>query len=619
MAISSTRVKFLDKENKVLVKPIKDFTSNEIFSDFVTSILDSDLVNSILGNASLLNLQSGLTNLNNLIGDFDVSKFSINNLIKDIDFSNPALTHLGATVAAIKTMDEKTVALFMGSVLEVAGGKLLENPSLVNMYQGVTGDAKIQTLLSSLDVFSTRLTSGELTITGFTRSLKESSGGTVDLVALDGLLAAITANTKVIDLIAVLPGDPKLAQTFLDQLIKDQEVEEDEEVGIVVGEDDLVLGESTGTAYTDTLLVAYLTIKRSYFRANAYRGIEVFMDPNTIDFLGVGDTMKTQVLSYFDRRTSDSFITPVYENDALLTYLGTLFYNLRLNAKSAAPLDYTRVNGLLVFAKTLIDNALTHPYFATMDSRFAAVINAQHPSVSEVVEYIKTIVEPFDLVSGFDRNATIDALKIQLDVITNRLVKLYSDSINKTKEIEGLGTPVLYVRYMLVKLLMDSRVQTIESCYATIQVCEYLFDPIFTHTSDAQVGSLGFTAGTPMFVKESTAELNDNIENLYKALKASDIWTKAIADVPSANRAVYSSLKYFVYKAEDISDFGPTASWLADPNNVMTLKTAFEELPANVVAGPVGMVPASLDTVAFVNKAVDIELVAFSGDRVRII
>ena len=92
MPISSTRVKFLDKENKILVKNLKDIVSNDILSDILTPLTELDWLNQFDQLQSLLDLQQNIQDIYNMIRDGGIVQFLGSNFINSLNLTNPAIS-----------------------------------------------------------------------------------------------------------------------------------------------------------------------------------------------------------------------------------------------------------------------------------------------------------------------------------------------------------------------------------------------------------------------------------------------------------------------------------------------------------------------------------------------
>ena len=218
MAISKTRVKYLDKENKVLVKDLKDIVSNDIFSDILTPLLESDLLAQFNGLQSLLDLQSNLQDIYNFLNDISLSDFSLNKMLAGIDFSSPELAHLLGTIELIKSFDETTMAAFISAMMESVADKLYDNPSLIHIYSSVSNDARVQTILVAIDIFGSRVASGEITPGDLSRVLTGLGDLTegLDTGLLNSVLSGIKFDTLTYDLDVVKNGDYTLPEDWDD-------------------------------------------------------------------------------------------------------------------------------------------------------------------------------------------------------------------------------------------------------------------------------------------------------------------------------------------------------------------------------------------------------------------
>ena len=242
-----------------------------------------------------------------------------------------------------------------------------------------------------------------------------------------------------------------------------------------------------------------------------------------------------------------------------------------------------------------------------MKDSFTSVVNPDNPALKTAIDYIANKQPPFNLTSEFDRDSIVDGLTTYINNNTARLMELYYNDINESKDVEGLGTPLLYIQYVVTLELLKARNRTMPSFYAAIKICEYTLDGLFFFRADDTVSALGFANEQPVFNRENVSDLKSLIEKLYFAMDASDIKLKQLKDVPDNNKPVHASLKYFLSKSLELSTTGPTAAWLSDPVNFESLKVAFIEQPSD------------LDTSLMGNKAIDIERITFSGDLVKIL
>lgn len=606
MAISTTRVKFLDKENKILVKPIKDFISNEIFSDFVTSFLDTDLVSSFLGQQSLLDLQSGISGLTSFLTDDVVSNFSINTLLTGVNFNTPQLAHLATTIDAIKGMDNKTVSLFVSSLLEVTTDKLTDNPSLINLYQSVSSDAKTQMLLSSLDVFATKLSTGKTTVLEFTNQLRQASGGDFDLAKVNTLLDAVKSNTKTVNLSAVVAGSATLAASFLQGLtaLEVKEAAVIAGVGGATGATDIsgapaIAADVANLKVTDPdvsgLLIAYLSVKQVYILAHLRSTSAVYLPATFLTY--VQTPAGKAYIS--DKLTGAIKVSPGVQADILIKALSSLLGHMQTNAESLSLSEFTE---LFTTITSTIDSGLDFLLSETkssIDTSFSSVT-----AVSNAVNYINnplyTAADGIEF-EGFNKNPEIDGLLAHVKALTSSRLVTYLELLNAKRDADGVGGIIAYTTMQMLKYLIGVSNHNLKSYYALVNVMRFVATSIFSFTASLAVAQKGFSLDDTVIDEGSLTEHVGVMSKLYGVIDKSKVTTAAITTIPEAERPLYQALKDF-NSALTTAVGAPSAS--VDYDSYTNLGKIYELYKART---------SVLDDVKFVTKAVDMEQVAFSA------
>ena len=203
MPISSTRVKFLDKENKILVKNLKDIVSNDILSDIVTPLTELDWLNQFDQLQSLLDLQQNIQDIYNMIRDGGIVQFLGKDFMKSINWASDQLKHMAPAIALIQQLDEESLNAFMGGLMSSAADKLFDNPSIFQNYKDITQDIKSQILLSALEVFGSRVSQGLVTVDSLINGLGDGAadllnGAADDVLGTSGVTASLrrTASSK---------------------------------------------------------------------------------------------------------------------------------------------------------------------------------------------------------------------------------------------------------------------------------------------------------------------------------------------------------------------------------------------------------------------------------------
>lgn len=567
MAISTTRVKFLDKENKVLVKPIKDFVSNAIFSDFVTSFLDTDLVSSFLGQQSLLDLQNGVNSLTTLLSDAAVSNFSVSTLLNGIDFSSPQLAHLATTIAAIKGMDDKTVNLFVSSLLEVATDKLTDNPSLVNLYQSVSNDIKTQTLLSSLDIFANKLSTGQTTLTGYSDQLKQTAGSDFDLVKVNTLLAAVRSNTKTIDLSKVITGNATLASSFLAGLtaLEVKELKDAAGTGgatsvgavvpvVTVGTGITALpvtatvGEVTGTTYTsvtnirvgDTvttntgiipspvaevlppdmnvrmLRIVYLSIKRDCILAYLRASFSLYNQSTLLDYVQTPEGK-----DFFTRKlTGDIKVAPADQADLFMRNLSELLLNIASNATGALPLSQADLTGVF----TTISNAIASVLAGLLSETSSKIDNTFSiaPAIVRAVSYINNpeyTQTPGVAFAGFAQSEVVNDLLAHISALANERVAAFIGA-----DGEDAGSIIAYTYLQIIGYLLSVTNVNIKSYYSLVNVTQFAAPSIYNFKVGPALAALGYPLGSMPLTARVSEEYVAIVPKFFSGVKKSIVF-----------------------------------------------------------------------------------------------
>lgn len=206
MAISATRVKYLDKENKILVQKFEDITSNSILSNIVTPLLDFDLFGQL---NQLMELQNAVMGAFNILRDGNIADFIGPNFLDTLDLTNPAIAALTPTINLIKGLDPDSLNTFMGGLMEDVADSLFDNPSMLNSVKGLTPNLQNQVFLSALQTFSKKVDSGLLTVDKLTGNLTEKISQVTDVVGKVNATAdnAVNIATAIADNVAGVADD----------------------------------------------------------------------------------------------------------------------------------------------------------------------------------------------------------------------------------------------------------------------------------------------------------------------------------------------------------------------------------------------------------------------------
>ena len=157
MPISSTRIRYLDKENKVLVKDFSQIKNSTVLSDIRTPVFLTEEAFADAQNAlrQLRSLQTGISSIFAGLSDGSVANAVITNILNNQSlFNSGALANLGPIVNMIKNAPVATVNTLMSAIMSEVTDKLYDNPSLLDDYKKVSKDINAQIVIAALDNFA---------------------------------------------------------------------------------------------------------------------------------------------------------------------------------------------------------------------------------------------------------------------------------------------------------------------------------------------------------------------------------------------------------------------------------------------------------------------------------
>lgn len=451
MAISKTRMKFLDKENKILVKDLKDIRSNDIFSNIITPLLDSDLIRQFQGSQVLLSLQDGMQSLYTTLSDVMLSNFVVKNIISGLNALDPALAHLRATLELIKSMDEKSVGVFISTVFAVTADKLYDNPSMIHNYKDVSSDVKTQLLLVALDVYGTRIASGELNMSSVSQALSEAGSVVdgLDTSALNGLLGSIKFTDPGYDMDKEVEGTYELPEDFFDtgSTAGDYETPTYDDPG----------GESGITA--EKILTAYVSLKREMHKL--YRSRAAYHDFTDASGISEQTVSATNAFMFPGAQERVGFVTVLHTHNSFIAFIRSrMEAMLTLFNTDASVSSY----GLLYthfipsFIKSF-ESASMHPFLLGTKDKDIAIYSHLNDSLGGLKAYISEPASVFRIDHSGVYKPTEEfseklkqASALMLGLIDESASKHYK--LYKAKDPEVLCIPVLFTQYLVLGSLL---------------------------------------------------------------------------------------------------------------------------------------------------------------------
>lgn len=206
MTISSSRIRFLDRENKVLVQDFSDLKTNAPLTDVQTPLTIEDMDRSIVGRDVLFQLQRELAYLLNSLSDGNISSFLINTILNNFKLNIPGFPAVGIFVNSLRSSNPYAFTGLINSLIRDASNIIFETPSLINTQ---SGDVRQQIINIALNNFAQKLQNGDVD-TVYINQLANS--GTDDPYQIKGAVNKVLSDynyeTKV-DGKFLLPVDKK--------------------------------------------------------------------------------------------------------------------------------------------------------------------------------------------------------------------------------------------------------------------------------------------------------------------------------------------------------------------------------------------------------------------------
>lgn len=152
MSISTKRLQFLDKENKILVKDFtKDVIGNAIYTNFVAPILTQLGITSMIEGARALNaLVDNYSALYQKLSSPEEAARMVSVTLTGLDLTDPRLADVSGVLNYLKNDTTGAKDQFITEVLSRTTDSFINNPSLIYKYKGVSSNVQTQMILSAL-------------------------------------------------------------------------------------------------------------------------------------------------------------------------------------------------------------------------------------------------------------------------------------------------------------------------------------------------------------------------------------------------------------------------------------------------------------------------------------
>lgn len=215
MTISSNRIRYLDKENKVLVQDFSDIGANVPMTDVETPMTIEAMDAIDEGFRILQALQQDLLNIVNALTDGSIANFLIDTLINNLRLNLPGFPGLNAFVQTLRLTDPNALGGLINSLIGEASDYIFTNPSVINRKDG---NVQQQVVNIALTNFAQKLQRNEIDQAYITRL---SNSGTSDPYAIKSAVTKLNNDYKYATNEQVkfkLPTDVRVANTLICQL-----------------------------------------------------------------------------------------------------------------------------------------------------------------------------------------------------------------------------------------------------------------------------------------------------------------------------------------------------------------------------------------------------------------
>lgn len=656
MPISSTRVKFLDKENKILVKNLKDIDSNDILSDILTPLTELDWLNQFDQLQSLLDLQQEIQDIYNMIRDGGIVQFLGTNFINSLNLTNPAIAHLAPAIALIKELDDDSLNAFMSGLMSSAADKLFDNPSIFQNYKGITQDIKSQILLSALEVFGSRVSQGLVTVdslinglgdgaadllngaaddvlgtSGVTASLRSTASGKKNLSGdtLTNLLKALSFSKTSFDPDKPVKWDYKIPDDFYGRGGLGADGSGGNWSGSGGG-----TGPGGGGTPTDTgidesqslvLLSLMMSIRRELCRRFAY---DITHDPNLNRNYGVGEiTYQDLVLGHVNTSFTGTTQTMAHFGDGLFTMFNELFEKIVF-----VPTDpYTGSQRESMDAyKAGIDAMLRQTYIDELEKDENELYKFADLPVPLVADYVAKIDESQD-ASGINFHKpsgefleVLNDVRAHTEEVVDKMVVIYLKNKYNSLDADNVAIPVLYARIKVAQKIMATLPQKTSpplSYKLRARICMEVITSIFAEKVRDSLVPLKFKKGQAVIEYSYQPKLAEYIVNFFAALDS-----HLYNFLRSKNMSAYSLPTKILHaclfnqgKVLQVSDY--EEGYLADHNLIEKLNKAFWQ-PEVYVRGydfSYSFKSPNLNTHEYTSMTQPLSKYKFAGGKVKIV
>lgn len=470
MTISPSRIRFLDKENKILVQDFSDVGANVPMTDVMTPMTVEAMDAIDEGFRLLQDLQREIMSIVNALTDENIGRYIIDTLLNNLRLNFPGLPGLSTFVNSLRTANPAAFGGLINALIAEVAGSIFDTPSLINIKNGNTQQQVVNIAISN---FAKKLQTGQVD-TAYINKL--ANYGTSDPYAIKSAVNKLTGDYKYAtneQLKFKLPTDERLAQTLICYL-------------------------SLSLAYYN---YHYSTLKLlgRYTKADSF--VLSVSTSGTLHLKIIEELKQELTKSSFDH-DSVFYYTETMNRAYQKTIFGSI-YDLDHTTDSALIVKLftqssTLTNVMMTYMKQQLTNSVDNLY---ADSTAQAFVTSLFNNIKSSTLVLDETTDPAVA------ETTSDELLIEFQEYLRNSLLIYLRKNKPVKDLANVYT-VLNAKYTFVKLATEQRNQLTATQLKTLYAVLELFNLLDVYTVEG--GNLlqqyGIRVAAPIFTYTKMTE-----------------------------------------------------------------------------------------------------------------
>lgn len=425
MTISRNRIRYLDKENKVLVQDFSDISVNIPMTDVETpmTIEAMDAIDEAF--RYLQSIQNEILDIVDFLTSENIGQLLIDTLLNNLRLNLPGFPQVAMFIQSLRNLNPAILGGIVNALMMEMSAKVLDNPSLINRK-----DKNVQQQLMNLALteFGRKLQSGEIT-PAYIQQL---------------------ANSTAVE-------DPYAIQSAIQRLNSDFKYNTNEQAKFTLPNEERVAN----------LVIAHLSISLAYYNyyyttvrpEESLLNLSDFIASAMTGDLSVNEGKLSLIKTELSQPTHDASPLSYFLGKTVSDLLSGLFTELQLQVDNIAYFSSYQAfrNYQLTYLKQQTTGKVPDPYRETLVSQFAdsllsrlsefkvevdstpEYVNALNGSLSDEWVYQLQSVLLSYLKAG---TASTDALKVYL--LTNAKATLVQTLLERKNTVDVGLLPTFY-------------------------------------------------------------------------------------------------------------------------------------------------------------------------------